>query len=1619
MKKVKIYNLQKSKWFTSFVKMVLLFLGWAIPFVIYSIDHSDKNTNYHHSKTPSIHLIQQDSLALVELYNNNGGENWTYTATTYEGLGSSPIPNAGTPWDFSTPISTWHGVGVNTDGCVTILAINDNGLTGGLPDLNLSHLEFFDCSLNQISGSIPDFSHLINLRYFICRDNLLSSIPNFSNLGNLEVFKGQRNVFSGTIPNFSNLPNLHTFSCARNQLTGQIPDFDNLPNLGFFTCRKNQLTGEIPTLENLTSLSSFICDDNQLTGEIPVSSTFENLFNFACNDNQLSGCFPAYVCNLTNFNASNNPQLPWQGDHTLFCSGNDQVGASCDDGHAYSSGDVILSDCSCNGLIACDRMNDSLALVELYNSINGLDWNLNQPINSWTGVTLNIEGCVTHLELSNSNLSGQLIDFVLPSLQSFNCSLNQLSGSIPNFTNLPTLEKFLCFNNQLTGVIPDFSNCPNLTTLDCDINQLTGEIPDFSSLTNLKFLLCDNNQLSGTIPDLPNLDTFWCYNNYFTFEGLLPYFTSNILSINEFIYFPQNPIYVDTTININEQEDLMLDLLVDESINNNEYSWFKNGVPYTTIIGNNNLNIPSIQLSDNGTYTVRVSNPEVPDLILESYPIEIIIQTILSPCHTQDSLELVELYNNTGGPDWTYEATIYYDGTSNNPIPNAGTPWDFNTPISTWHGVEVNADGCVTKLALTNNGLTGELLDFNIPTLEVLNCSSNQISGVIPNFSHISNLLYFDCSSNLLSGSIPDFDNLIELLQFRCANNQLTGSIPDFSNMPNLEEFRCQSNQLNDFIPNFSNLTNLSIFRCTENKLIGNIPNFTNLPNLIHLYCGENLLTGEIPNFSNLPQLVRLICNNNLLEGNIPEFTNLNNVSIINCQVNQLSGEIPNFDYLANLSEFNCYDNQLIGCFPDFVCDINIFDASNNLELPWEGDHTNFCNGNSQMDAPCDDGNINTINDNIQTDCSCFGTIAPSCAQIDSLSLVELYNSTGGENWINKWNLSDPMENWYGVTLNSDGCVICLDLDGNDDCTSSANNGNNLNGTIPDLNLMNLQTLSLSENQLSGNIPNFSNLPNLIKLWCDGNNLSGNIPNFSNLANLEEFECANNLLTGSIPDFNNLPNLRVLWCSYNQLIDEIPNFNNLPNLQTLACTWNNLSGEIPNFTNLANLKILRCGENELVGNIPDFINLPNLQTFDCSRNLLVGLIPNFTNLPSLQTFSCNENQLTGEIPNFSQLLNFQNFNCSDNNLTGCFPDFICDLSSFDATGNLQLPWEGNHINFCLGLPQIGAICNDGIPSTINDSIQANCSCNGIVCIENNLSDTIFLCSGEIYTIGISSYNVSGVYIDTLSNILGCDSIVTTNLNIGPNNATIDFVAPSCHDSLDGVISIVEIESGTPPFLYTLNNSSLSTVNHFENLGAGTYSLLVEDSSGCQIDTSIILQNPDEIQIIIDPISEIEAGENITITANTNIPNSIINDIFWSPSDGLSCVYCLETVAAPNETTTYNITITDTNGCITTQEIIVSISDEPSVYEFISPYEKDGNNDLWIIPNIDDFPENEVIIFNRWGSIIYQAKPYSNNTPWDGTNEDGKLLPQGVYYFIIRYSLSNPPLIKKGRVMLVK
>ena len=318
---------------------------------------------------------------------------------------------------------------------------------------------------------------------------------------------------------------------------------------------------------------------------------------------------------------------------------------------------------------------------------------------------------------------------------------------------------------------------------------------------------------------------------------------------------------------------------------------------------------------------------------------------------------------------------------------------------------------------------------------------------------------------------------------------------------------------------------------------------------------------------------------------------------------------------------------------------------------------------------------------------SVFGTTCektPPDTLSDRAVLVALYEATRGENWQDNtnWLSDEPLDQWYGVTTDTDGRVTELVL-----------KNNQLTGTIlSELGgLTNLQGLALDNNRLTGTIPSeLGGLTDLQGLALDNNQLTGTIP----------------------PELGSLANLNWLYLNDNQIAGTIPSeLGSVSKLQGLGLSDNQLTGTIPaELGSLSNLQGLYLSNNQLTGTIPaELGSLDNLTYLIFSNNQLTGTIPTeLGGLSNLQWLALFNNQLTGEIPpDLGKLSNLTWLILHENQLTGSLPPSLIQLTAlknfaFGDNAGLCVPTDEAFWNWLQGIP------NDGLRGAGITPLGPNC-----------------------------------------------------------------------------------------------------------------------------------------------------------------------------------------------------------------------------------------------------------------------------------------------------------------------
>jgi gliding motility-associated-like protein len=260
--------------------------------------------------------------------------------------------------------------------------------------------------------------------------------------------------------------------------------------------------------------------------------------------------------------------------------------------------------------------------------------------------------------------------------------------------------------------------------------------------------------------------------------------------------------------------------------------------------------------------------------------------------------------------------------------------------------------------------------------------------------------------------------------------------------------------------------------------------------------------------------------------------------------------------------------------------------------------------------------------------------------------------------------------------------------------------------------------------------------------------------------------------------------------------------------------------------------------------------------------------------------------------------------------------------------------------------------------------------------------------------GITFSNTGTKNIELLVSRGGCRSSAIYSINVYDINVGSSINFASC-DSCNGRIEINNITAVAP---YTILWNTGDTTEIITGLCTGNYIYELTDSNGCQKSDTVELLSSSTLELgtitIVKPNCD-DAGNGSIIVEVSG--GSTPYDIAWSNG---SLGNTLNNINAG----TYNISVTDNDNCLLQDSVSITsetgkiCNKEFVIYNVISPND-DGKNDVWIIEGIENFPDNEVKIFNRWGSIVYEKSSYSNT--WNGLNNEGEPLPSATYYYMLK------------------
>ena len=404
-----------------------------------------------------------------------------------------------------------------------------------------------------------------------------------------------------------------------------------------------------------------------------------------------------------------------------------------------------------------------------------------------------------------------------------------------------------------------------------------------------------------------------------------------------------------------------------------------------------------------------------------------------------------------------------------------------------------------------------------------------------------------------------------------------------------------------------------------------------------------------------------------------------------------------------------------------------------------------------------------------------------------------------------------------------------------------------------------------------------------------------------------------------------------------------------------------------------------------------------------------------------------------------------------------------ETCAFNQDGSISLDIQGGTAPYQVvwDSGQNGAIINNLIPGIYNAEVTDRYNCKTTLSVEVEGVNPLEIipdyenisCFGETDGFidveveggrkfaGISSYeylwtgpdgftstepNLSnleaGTYSLVVSDAIGCEKSLDVEIQ-EPGQLEVSFQTTqvNCFGADDGTITLF-VEGGTPP--YTSNFGPGDSTFLFENLERGIYDIEVMDDMGCSV--SLEIEIDQEFVTEIDPptgepfqefcfedevtVSDIRVtGENVRWYL-TPMDDNPLSDDYLITEDMI--------LYARNFDVDLN--------CLSSQTLRVEVDLIDGIIDVNNYITVNGNNlnDNLNVVNIELFPDNEMLIYNRYGKLVWETTGYNNtdNTFRGASNVGGTIgqsnfLPTGTYFYILKYRSPCNNDTKKGYVQI--
>lgn len=275
-----------------------------------------------------------------------------------------------------------------------------------------------------------------------------------------------------------------------------------------------------------------------------------------------------------------------------------------------------------------------------------------------------------------------------------------------------------------------------------------------------------------------------------------------------------------------------------------------------------------------------------------------------------------------------------------------------------------------------------------------------------------------------------------------------------------------------------------------------------------------------------------------------------------------------------------------------------------------------------------------------------------------------------------------------------------------------------------------------------------------------------------------------------------------------------------------------------------------------------------------------------------------------------------------------------------GAGNYEISWDGGQFgtnaqynNICAGtydmvvrdangctVDSLGWVIDEPAPFNIQTSaVNSNCNLpDGSASVDNVAGQTgpytyqWDVAAGSQTTM-MAANLIPGNYDVTITDVSGCDTVVTVNVPVTVGNTAqlVNFTNATCNATTDGQAEVTSM-GGTAPYTYQWDAAAGNqTTAIATGLGAGQYNCVVTDASGCTDNITVSIAEPTMVVATTTLDTTICIGGSATIGASASGGSGTGYSYLWDDPNASTTA---SITVNPAGITPYNVIAFDANGC---------------------------------------------------------------------------------------------------------